>query len=344
MKTTLARLCIFSGLILLAIGVSAQDSTPIGWTIKRENSRAVKAGDKFNLQVVATIEKGWHLYSPEQPEAGPIPTRITVLPGPTFKLAGDIESPLPQVVFDSNFNLDTQFYEGEAIFILPIGVSKETTSGKAVLSVSAFFQTCNDHTCLPPTTVKMFSEIDVVGKAEVNSSAVSKTEASTPPKQQAPAAETLKGTKSVDFDFVDFAGRSRKFSEFRGHVVLIDFWATWCKPCLADIPHLKELYAKYRDKGFEIIGMDSETLGQDAEDNDPEFAKERDERARQIVSTRGATWIHATAATAVPVATKVFAVEKLPTKILIDAQGKIIARVEEGAELDTWLEKLLGGK
>ena len=90
--------------------------------------------------------------------------------------------------------------------------------------------------------------------------------------------------------------------------------------------------------------MDSETLGQDAEDNDPEFAKERDERARQIVSTRGASWTHATAATAVPIAAKVFAVEKLPTKILIDAQGKIVARVEEGAELDTWLEKLLGGK
>jgi thiol-disulfide isomerase/thioredoxin len=147
-----------------------------------------------------------------------------------------------------------------------------------------------------------------------------------------------------DFEFMDFNGKPRKFSEFFGHVVLIDFWATWCKPCLADIPHLKELYAKYRDQGFEIIGMDSETFGQDAEDNDPVFAKERDVRARQIVSTRGASWTHATAATAVPLAEKVFGVKTLPTKILIDAHGKIVARVEEGAELDAWLEKLLGGK
>lgn len=344
MKRTLAWLCISCGLIISAIGVSAQDSNPIRWSIKKENPGAIRPGDKFNLQVIATIDKGWHLYSPEQPSGGPIPTRITVLPGPTFKLAGDIESPTPQVVFDSNFNLDTQFYEGEAIFVLPIEVSKKTASGKTLLSISAFFQTCNDHTCLPPTTVKMSSEIDVAGEGQAGSTAVSKTKPSAPPQQPAPAAGALKGTNPLDFDFVDFAGKSRKFSEFRGHVVLIDFWATWCKPCLADIPHLKELYAKYRDKGFEIIGMDSETLGQDAEDNDPVFAKERDERARQIVSSRGATWTHATAATAVPVATKVFAVEKLPTKILIDAQGKIVARVEEGVELDAWLAKLLGNK
>src|SRR2546429_6408446 len=104
MKTTLARLCMFWGLILFAIGASAQDSNPIGWTIKRENSGPVRAGDKFNLRVVATIEKGWHLYSSEQPERGPIPKRITELPEPTFQLAREIESPLPQVVIDSNFN------------------------------------------------------------------------------------------------------------------------------------------------------------------------------------------------------------------------------------------------
>ncbi len=90
--------------------------------------------------------------------------------------------------------------------------------------------------------------------------------------------------------------------------------------------------------------MDSETLGQDAEDNDPEFAKDRDARAKQIVVRRGAGWTHATAATAVPIAMKIFGVEKLPTKILIDAQGKIVARVEEGVELDQLLARLLGGK
>ncbi len=45
----------------------------------------------------------------------------------------------------------------------------------------------------------------------------------------------------------------------KGKYVLIDFWGSWCHPCRASHPHLKELYAKYKDKGFEIIGVAQET-------------------------------------------------------------------------------------
>src|SRR6266496_3039054 len=118
------------------------------------------------------------------------------------------------------------------------------------------------------------------------------TNISVPLKQIVSSDGNVSGPKPEEsFDpnflmFTDFTGKARKFSEFKGKVLLLDFWATWCKPCLADIPHLKELYAKYHAQGFEIIGMDSETLGQDAGDADPQFAKERQEQARQIVSTR----------------------------------------------------------
>lgn len=131
----------------------------------------------------------------------------------------------------------------------------------------------------------------------------------------------------ADFDFTDFAGKKRKFSEFTGKVVLIDFWATWCGPCLADIPKLKKIHEKYKADGFEILGLNAETIGD--EDPDPAFAKEAAKRAIQIVNTRGVTWPQANSATSLPVAVNNFGVKVLPTKVLIGRDGKIIARLGE---------------
>ena len=148
----------------------------------------------------------------------------------------------------------------------------------------------------------------------------------------------------VEFTFTDFNGKPRKFSEFKGKYVLLDFWATWCKPCLADFPKLKEIYDKHKANGFEIIGMDAETIGDEESDPDPEFAKETTERAKALITNRLINWTQATSETSVPVARKLFNVSSLPAKILIDPNGNIIGKIKETKELDEMLTKLLSEK
>ena len=90
--------------------------------------------------------------------------------------------------------------------------------------------------------------------------------------------------------------------------------------------------------------MDSETIGDNEGETDLEFAKQTAERAKQIVATRGVLWTQATAATAVPIANKLFNVKSLPTKILLDKEGKIIATIGEKDDLIGIIEKLFNEK
>jgi thiol-disulfide isomerase/thioredoxin len=321
----------------------------ISWRLAAIPAR-LAPGAKFEAQLKAQIGAGWHIYSISQPEGGPTPTVIKVENEQAFKMMGVAAGPKPEILFDQNFNMKTEFYRGEVDFTLPLEVSMNASpTDTQNLIVKVTYQLCNDELCLPPKTLTLQTPI-MIAKAIAPTSSQTSEHLNFHPTTNALSVKwseqgiAVTGAPVPDFTFVDFSGRSRKFSEFRGKYVLLDFWATWCKPCLADLPHLKELYAKYQTRGFEIIGMDSETLGQTDEDVDAEFAKEAQQRAKMIVSTRGASWTHATSASAVPIAQKVFGVGSLPTKILVDPQGKVIAQVKEGAELDALLEKLLTDK
>jgi len=61
--------------------------------------------------------------------------------------------------------------------------------------------------------------------------------------------------KGIDFVFNDLNDKPLRLSNFRGKVVLVDIWATWCGPCRMEIPGFINLYKKYKNKGFEIIGI-----------------------------------------------------------------------------------------
>ena len=140
----------------IAAGSSQIPKEPIKWSAMIPPAeKPLHAGDQFAVQLAARIEEGWHLYSTEQVEGGPIPTRITLPADQPFEMAGTIESSEPRTAFDPNFNLTTEFYENEAFFSVPAKVATAASPGKAEVWVSVSFQTCNDQICLPPKTVKL---------------------------------------------------------------------------------------------------------------------------------------------------------------------------------------------
>jgi len=63
------------------------------------------------------------------------------------------------------------------------------------------------------------------------------------------------GTPAEDFQLVDLNGNQQRLSQYRGKVVLLNFWATWCKPCTTEMPAMQTTYDKLRDKGFVVLAV-----------------------------------------------------------------------------------------
>jgi len=93
------------------------------------------------------------------------------------------------------------------------------------------------------------------------------------PEKISPAAQTslqdLSGEPSPDFSLMDVSGQLRNVSEWKGKVLAINFWATWCPPCLEEIPHFIKLQYKYGHQGLQFLGIALEGV-----DEVSEFASE----------------------------------------------------------------------
>jgi len=143
-------------IIGLAAGIAcglpafAAAQEPIKWSLAITNKGPLKAGQKVEAILTARIDKGWHLYGLEEPDGGPPPTVIGVTTPKPFSLEGAITAPAPIKAFDPNFNLETEYYEDEAVFTLPLKLAVGTANGRHTLKVTANWVTCNDRLCLPP--------------------------------------------------------------------------------------------------------------------------------------------------------------------------------------------------
>ncbi|MBV7533452.1 TlpA disulfide reductase family protein [Chitinophaga sp. sic0106] len=150
-------------------------------------------------------------------------------------------------------------------------------------------------------------------------------------------SSTAASGPAPDFTKPSPDGNFISLSQFKGKYVLIDFWGSWCAPCRQSNPHLKELYATYKDKGFEIPGVASEKA------DDLDAAKAAWKKA---IDTDGLTWpqvLNNELAMKSDVV-KLYGVDAYPTKLLIDKNGNIIARWQgaESRELDVKLKSIFG--
>jgi peroxiredoxin len=126
-------------------------------------------------------------------------------------------------------------------------------------------------------------------------------------------AASVKGDKdrhaAPDFTLKDADGKTVHLSDYKGKVVLLDFWATWCGPCRIEIPWFTDLERKNKDKGFEVLGVSMDDNGW--EDVKP-FLAEMKVNYRVVIGDDTTTAAYG-------------GVDSLPTTLLIDKQGKIAA-------------------
>ena len=137
----------------------------------------------------------------------------------------------------------------------------------------------------------------------------------------APAPEI--GHPAPDFTLVDLKGNEVALSDFRGKTVFINFWATWCPPCRAEMPEIEAVHQEYKDKGVVVLGVD---------------ISEPENTVRQYIQKGGFSWTIVLDSTGE--VARNYQIAAIPTSFFIDREG-IIRAVNIGAMTKRAIENKL---
>lgn len=139
------------------------------------------------------------------------------------------------------------------------------------------------------------------------------------------------GPEVPDFEFVDFNGSRRTLGEFRGKYLMLDFWGSWCPPCRAEVPYVKDAYERFQSRGFEVLGMDYERGASVAQ-------------VKAYLQSNGVTWTFAQPDSVRDIIVEGFRVTAFPTVVLLDPNGRIMAQPSatlRGPMLAATLDRIL---
>ncbi len=138
------------------------------------------------------------------------------------------------------------------------------------------------------------------------------------------------GAKFPDFNVTDVAGQPLSVAGEKGKVVLVDFWATWCGPCRAEMPNVIAAYKKYHDQGFEIIGVSLDHEKAELSS----YLKDQNITWPQFYDGQG--WTNSLAVK--------YGIDAIPANFLLDGSGTIIGKELRGDDLDQAVATALAKK